>query len=184
MSTSRRAWAVTVLALSAAVGRGADSKPAVPKQLGGLAYKSARKFDDPALGFALIYRGDHSTLDIFIYNGGVGDIPIGVDTVVALKQFEQAKSDVLASKVWTSVALVSDGAVLLGSKSNLKSYLALFETSVGTNQYYSILYLTTGRNRFYKTLLTAPKDDPILEPESMAQLRRELGDFFVSLILR
>src|SRR6476646_4952559 len=108
MLTSRRGLAVAVLTLSAAVAWGADSKPAIPKQIGGLAYKSAKKFEDPALGVALSYQGDHSALDIFIYNGGVGDIPIGVDTVVALKQFEQAKSDVLASKVWTSVALVSD----------------------------------------------------------------------------
>jgi hypothetical protein len=180
----RHALLVAVLGLAGAVARAAESKPLVPTQIGGLPYKTAKKFDDPALGISLSYQGDNTTLNIFVYNGGVGDIPNGIDTVVALQQFEQAKSDVLASKAWTTVRFVSDGTVLLASKANLKSYLALFEASDGDTQYYSILYLTTGRNRFYKARLTTRKGNPILEPEPMAQLRRDLGDFIVSLIQR
>jgi hypothetical protein len=184
MKRSRRLLPVTILALAGSVATAADSKPAIPKQIGFLPYKSAKKFDDPALGVALTYQGEGTTLNIYIYNGGVGDIPNGIDTVVALQQFEQAKGDVLASKAWTTIKFVSDGTVILGSKPNIKSYLALFEASAADTQYYSILYLTTGRNKFYKARLTAPKGNPILEPEPMAQLRRDLGDFIVGLIQR
>ncbi len=173
-----------ILAVSASLATATDSKSAVPIQIGGLQYKTAKKFDDPVLGVSLSYQGNDSTLNIFIYDGGVGDIPNGIDTVIALKQFEQAKSDVLASKAWTEVHFVSDGTVLLGSRANLKSYLAFFDASVGDKAYYSILYLTAGRNRFYKARLTTPKGNPILEPDSMAQVRRDLGDFIVSLIQR
>jgi hypothetical protein len=181
-----RVWvlASALLAVSAVLAIAAESKPTLPPQIGGLPYKEAKKFKDPALGMALIYQREKSILTIFIYNGGVGDIPIGIDTVVALKQFEQAKADVLASKAWTTVRLVSDGAVLLGSKANLKAYLALFEASAGEAKYNSILYLTTGRNTFYKARLTTPTESAILEPEAMAQLRRDLGDFIVPLVLR
>ena len=175
---------VVIVALASSVARAGDSKPALPKQIGGLPYKSARKFDDPALGVSLTYQGEGTTLTIFIYNGGVGDIPAGIDTVVALQQFEQAKSDVLASRTWTTVKLVSDGTVILGSKPSIKSYLALFETTADDKPYVSVLYLTTGRNKFYKARLTTPRDNPILEPEAMAQVRRDLGDFFVGLIQR
>jgi hypothetical protein len=175
---------VAMLALAGSVARAADSKPLVPKEIGGLAYKGAKKYDDPALGMALTYLGDNTTLNIFVYNGGVGDMPHGIDTVVALQQFEQAKGAVLASEAWTTARFVSDGTVLLGSKANLKSYLALFEVTAGDKQYHSILYLTTGRNRFYKGRLTTPKGNPILEPEAMAQLRRDLGDFIIGLIQR
>ena len=170
--------------MSASLATAAESKPTLPPQIGGLPYKDAKRFKDPALGVALTYQHEKTTLTIFIYNGGVGDIPIGVDTVVALKQFEQAKADVLASRAWTTIRLVSDGAVLLGSKSNLKAYLALFEGSAGDARYDTILYLTTGRNTFYKARLTTPVDSAILEPDAMAQLRRDLGDFIVPLVLR
>jgi len=180
----RRLVPVAIVALAGSVARAADSKPVLPKQIGGLPYKTAKKFDDPALGVALIYQGQGTALNIYIYNGGLRDIPNEIDTVVALQQFEQAKGDVLASKAWTTVKFVSDGTVILGSKPNIKSYLALFEATAGDTQYYSILYLTTGRNKFYKARLTTPKGNPILEPEPMAQLRRDLGDFIVSLIQR
>jgi hypothetical protein len=179
----RYALPLAILALAGSVAA-SDSKSLVPKQIGGLPYKTAKKFDNPALGISLIYQDDNTTLNIFIYNGGVGDIPNGIDTVVAQQQFEQAKGDVLASKAWTTARVVSDGAVLLGSKANLKSHLALFEVSAGDKQYYSILYLTTGRNKFYKARLTTPKGNPILEPEPMAQVRRDLGDFILSVIQR
>jgi len=170
---------LVVLAASPALANAGESKPALPKQIGGLSYKDAKKFKDPALGVALTYQAEKSVLTIFVYNGGVGDIPIGIDTGVALKQFEQAKGDVLAATTWTSIHLVSDGEVLLGSKAKLKAYLALFQAAVGDAQYYSILYLTAGRNLFYKARLTTPAGSGLLEPEAMAQFRGDLGDFIV-----
>jgi hypothetical protein len=180
MARAREWLPLVVLAVSASLANGGESKPTLPKQIGGLAYKDAKKFKDRALGVALTYQREKSVLTIFIYNGGLSDIPIGIDTGIALKQFEQAKVDVSASTAWTKIRLESDGEVLLGSKAKLKAYLALFQATAGDAEYYSILYLTAGRNLFYKARLTTPAGSDLLEPEGMAQFRQDLGDFIIS----
>ena len=184
MSRSFRSLVGGFLVFVSSIGICEDAKTAIPKQVGGLPYKTAKKYEEAELGVSLSYQGEGATLTIFLYRGGIPLIPDGVDSDVFTSQFGQAKNDILTAKTWTTVCLVSEGTVLIGRKADIKARRALYDVSVGDTQYSTILYLTAGRNRFYKARLTAPTASPVLEDERIASLQRNLGDLIESWIAR
>jgi hypothetical protein len=158
-----------------------DAKTSVPKAIGGLPYKTVKKYEEDALGLSLSYQGDGATLTVFLYRGGIPEIPPGINSEVFTAQFAQARKDIEDAKTWTNVRLISDAPVMLGSR-NLKIRKAVFEVSVGETPHTTILYLTAARNHFYKARLTGQKGNPVIEGDRLAAVERDLGDLITGWI--
>lgn len=167
----------------AAIAIADEAKRSLPKEIGGLPYKTAKKFEQEALGISLSYVGDGATLTIYLYKGGVAEIPSGVDSEVFAAQFDKAKNDIQSDAAFTNARLLGEATVVVGSR-NLEMRKAVYEMAVKGTPYTSILYLAAGRNFFYKTRLTFPKNSPALDEQRLAAIEEDLGKVITSWITR
>lgn len=72
----------------------------------------AHGFGDPRLGVGYQYDGAGLALTIYVYDGGIADIPDGGDNIAVCRQFEQSKSEI-QSAGYSNVVLKSQQLVRL-----------------------------------------------------------------------
>ena len=61
-----------------------------PPAIGDLTFQSRHAYEDPELGFSVFYRGGGLVADVYVYRGGVADIPDGPDSDLARREVQQA----------------------------------------------------------------------------------------------
>lgn len=85
----------------------------LPSRIGPLVTDGvAHGFGDARLGVGYQYNGAGLALTIYVYDGGITDIPDGGDTIAACQQFEQSKSEI-QSAGYSNVVLKSQQLVRL-----------------------------------------------------------------------
>jgi hypothetical protein len=115
-------WKMSGLAMTMALAAGpvraetlklGPTRLEFPLRIGPLATDGeAHGFGDPRLGVGYQYNGAGLALTIYVYDGGITDIPDGGDTIAACQQFEQAKSEI-QSAGYSNVVLKSQQLVRL-----------------------------------------------------------------------
>lgn len=180
-----RAAALTILLallLVAPVQAGEEAGKArrtIPESIAGLPYQKAHRFSDERLGIVLSYGGGGAFLDIYIYNGGYQEIPADIESPRVLAQFEQAKSDVLEAvrhKLWDQVSFSSEGVVEVGPReAPVRMREAVFQVKKGGAALRSYLYLTAGKNLFFKVRYTTVDAGGHCKGPSRDALLRDLG---------
>jgi hypothetical protein len=164
------------LLLTVATGSIDASEPSVPSSLGVLRYGTAKKFDEPGLGAALTYRGEGSTLTLYIYDATIRDIPRGIHSNITEQQFAQAVSAISGSDEWDASELLCRGASSLpGANPPLEVYEAHFRNKTHDYEVESFLFLTAIRNRFVKVRWTIHALSPDLHPSVRAAVLSDVS---------
>lgn len=110
----------------------------------------AHGFGDPRLGVGYQYNGAGLALTIYVYDGGITDIPDGGDTVAACQQFEQSKSEI-QSAGYANVVLKSQQLVRLEPPDDAPvAREAVLELVRGGHPVISYLWITGFDRNFIK----------------------------------
>ena len=123
----------------------------LPARIGPLATDGvAHGFGDPRLGVGYQYNGAGLALTIYVYDGGITDIPDGGDTIASCQQFEQSKSEI-QSAGYANVVLKSQQLVrLLPPDAAPVAREAVLELERGGHPVISYLWMTGFDKNFIK----------------------------------
>ncbi len=86
----------------------APSQFRLPQNIGPLRYSAENRFSDRRMGGAFAYNTSGISLNIYVYDYGLRDIPDGPDSVVACEQFESAKREIESGGNYQNVALLGE----------------------------------------------------------------------------
>jgi hypothetical protein len=132
----------------------------------------AHGFGDPRLGVGYQYNGDGLALTLYVYDGGIPDIPDGGDTIASCQQFEQAKSEIQGAG-YSNVSLKSQQLVRLAPPEPAPvAREAVLELTRNGHEVISYLWVTAFDRNFIKLRFSL---DAALRDE-MAEARRAVLD--------
>jgi len=77
----------------------------LPQNIGPLRYSTENRFSDRRMGGAFAYNTSGISLNIYVYDYGMRDIPDGPDSVAACEQFESAKREIEKGGNYQNVSL-------------------------------------------------------------------------------
>jgi hypothetical protein len=180
----KRFWNLAGLAMTMAVSGGAawaageplklgPTRLELPPRIGPLVTDGvAHGFGDPRLGVGYQYNGAGLALTIYVYDGGIPDIPDGGDTIASCQQFEQAKSEIQGAG-YANVSLKSQQLVrLLPPEAAPVAREAVLELVRDGHAVISYLWVTGFDGNFIKLRFSL---DAALRDE-MAEARRAVLD--------
>jgi hypothetical protein len=77
----------------------------LPQNIGPLRYSGESRFSDRRMGRTFAYNTSGISLNIYVYDHGLRDIPDGPDSVAACEQFESAKREIERGGNYQNVSL-------------------------------------------------------------------------------
>lgn len=165
----RRLIAIAPLALLLAVPLALADEPRAPDVLGSLRFRRVRVFDQPGLGYSMVYDGDGSVLTVFVYDRTDSTIPDGIESDLVQAQFRTAIEGVLRSTEWEAAELLCTGSRPVRSGSaNVPDVLeAYFRLSKRSEPMQSAILLAGWHRHFIKLRWTAKVGSPDLDPSSV-----------------
>lgn len=83
----------------------APSQFKLPQNIGPLRYSAENRFSDRRMGGAFAYNTSGISLNIYVYDYGMRDIPDGPDSVAVCEQFESAKREIEEGGNYQNVSL-------------------------------------------------------------------------------
>jgi hypothetical protein len=123
----------------------------MPRRIGPMYLQGEpHKFSPAELGYGYQYDGAGLSLTVYVYDGGIADIPDGGDTTPTCMQFEQAKQDVSRAG-YADVTLKSQQLARLAPPADLPlAREAVFEFERGGKPTISYLWITAVNKNFVK----------------------------------
>ena len=83
----------------------APSRFRVPKTIGPMRYNGEKRYQDARVGRSFGYNAGGNSLNIYVYDNGLTDVPDGPDSVAACMQYESAKREIENSGSYQNVKL-------------------------------------------------------------------------------
>jgi hypothetical protein len=94
VAASLQAGGVHAAALGDNTVRLAPSSFKLPQNIGPLRYSAENRFSDRRMGGAFAFNTSGISLNIYVYDYGLRDLPDGPDSIAACEQFESAKREI------------------------------------------------------------------------------------------
>ncbi len=132
----------------------------LPPEIGDMVRGEMRTYDKPELGVSVVYSGPGMTATVYLYDGGLKNLPESLDDPVVVEHFKSTLHDVssLIALGLVREVQVRDAAMLkyAGQPEYLYAQLAL-DTVNGPED--SFLFLTSYQGQFIKIRMTGPASD-------------------------
>jgi hypothetical protein len=126
----------------------------LPQNIGPLRYSTENRYSDRRMGRSFAYNASGISLNIFVYDYGVRDLPEGPDSVDACEQFESAKAEIENGGNYQNVRLRAEVARRLRADSPLSAREAVYEFERNGLSALSVLWLTSADGFFIKLRLS------------------------------
>ena len=126
----------------------------LPQNIGPLRYSNENRYSDRRMGRSFAYNASGISLNIFVYDYGVRDLPEGPDSVDACEQFESAKAEIENGGNYQNVKLRGEVARRLRADSSLSAREAVYEFERNGLSALSVLWLTSADGFFIKLRLS------------------------------
>jgi hypothetical protein len=126
----------------------------LPQNIGPLRYSTENRYSDRRMGRSFAYNASGISLNIFVYDYGVRDLPEGPDSVDACEQFESAKAEIENGGNYQNVKLRGEVARRLRADSPLTAREAVYEFERNGLSALSVLWLTSADGFFIKLRLS------------------------------
>jgi hypothetical protein len=137
----------------------------LPQNIGPLRYSGERRFSDRRMGGAFAYNTTGISLNIYVYDHGLSDVPDGPDSVAACEQFESAKREIVAGGNYQNVSLRGEFTRLMKAGVGPAVREAVYEFDRNGTHAISALWVTAADGYFLKLRLSL-----------RAEIADELGD--------
>jgi len=152
-------WLHAAGAHAAALGdntvRLAPSQFKLPQNIGPLRYSGDSRYSDRRMGRAYAYNASGISLNIYVYDYGLRDIPDGSDSVATCEQFESAKREIERGGNYQNVSLRSEFSRAM-NPGNLPPVAreAVYEFDRNGIHAVSVLWVTAADGYFLKLRLS------------------------------
>ncbi|HTU66621.1 MAG TPA: hypothetical protein VMF52_11770 [Steroidobacteraceae bacterium] len=126
----------------------------LPQNIGPLRYQGENRYSDRRMGRSFGYNASGLSLNIFVYDYGVRDLPDGPDSVDACEQFESAKDEIEHGGNYQNVQLRSENSRRLSPGTELTAREAVYHFERNGLSAVSVLWLTAADGFFVKLRLS------------------------------
>jgi hypothetical protein len=126
----------------------------LPQSIGPLRYAGENRYSDRRMGRSFGYNASGISLNIFVYDYGLRDLPDGPDSVPACEQYESAKSEIERGGNYQNVVLREEASRPLGPGAGLHAREAVYQFERNGLSALSVLWVTAADGFFIKLRLS------------------------------
>jgi hypothetical protein len=156
-----RVFACVLLAAAGAGARGADtvklapSMLKVPQVIGPLKYAGETRYDDRRIGRSFGYNASGISLNVFVFDYGIRNLPDGPDSAAACEQYESAKREIETGGNYQNVVLRGEASrPLRAGQAAPMAREAVYEFERNGLRALSVLWMTAADGFFIKLRLS------------------------------
>lgn len=141
------------------------------------------KYPTAALGYSIGYNSpEGGAVTVYVYNGGMKNIPDGATDNTVKSELERAKGDIRqAGKMgyYEDVKEIKNDTITLGGATGkVKALRSLFNFSARGQAVTSEIYIFGYQNNFIKIRATRPKEEDKTENKAVADLLAAIDALF------
>ena len=148
------AGGVYAAALGDNMVRLAPSSFKLPQNIGPLRYSGENRFSDRRMGGAFAFNTSGISLNIYVYDYGLRDLPDGPDSIAACEQFESAKREIERGGNYQNVSLRGEFTRAMKAGPSPLVREAVYEFDRNGIHAVSALWLTVADGYFLKLRLS------------------------------
>ena len=168
------------LAFSAALGDNtvklAPSMLKLPQNIGPLRYSGENRYSDRRMGRSFGYNASGISLNLFVYDYGLRNLPDGPDSVAACEQFESAKREIELGGNYENVVLRGESSRRMGATPDAPlTREAIYEFDRNGLHALSVLWVTAADGHFFKMRLSLRGEIADEIDEARAQILESLA---------